>query len=320
MGIVYDFGIGGYDISFDVTALAIGQSISVGSKIAVTKADAEDPGTAKSSVAAGRDNNGYYFQVADKNGSIVERYYDPLLDNLGIIRIVFHNEFVTTYVDHKWVHTFGFANVYHPEDPEVSMYASDDIEVENIRLRELADWREAIFIDLESTGQNALTSVILQRPVTNISNWHGNLVFFYDPVRAEIAVDKIRNIGIDEADNNSGSSDGIVYFTNTAVVVDPEYAKRVGFVTRVYRLPDLDNGAIMATRIIQRQARQNLIRYRDMGIRFNPQLEVGDIALVNFSASGTGTPVTGKVIVEAISMSATNGECTMNINGRDANG
>lgn len=320
MGIVYDFGVGGYDISYDVFSLTAPSYVAVSSKIAVTAADAAEPATAKNSVIVGRDSTGYYLSVQDKDKVELERYYDELMSALGTVRIVFHNEFVTVYVDHRWIHTFAYPKVYHPEEPEVSMYASGAIEIENIRLRELADWREAIFIDLETTGQNALSSVILQRPVTNVSNWRGNLVFFYNPQRTEVAVDKIREIGIDEADNNAGSSDGIVYFTNTAVVVDPEFAKRMGFVTRVYRLPDLDNGAIMATKIIQRQARQDLIRFRDFGIRFNPKVEIGDIAVINFNASGTGTDVTGKAIVEAMSFSIADGECSMSINGRDANG
>jgi len=315
---IYDFGVGGYDIVFTAPDLSNGEWIAVSSRAGVTAADAAAPASAKTYVVIGRTGDKYFISVHDSSDGQVDRYTSSDLSHLGEVRIVFHNEFITVYVQDYWIHTFWFDDIYHPEEQDIKMSCSGSIAVTNIRLKELSDWREAIFVDMETNSQNAISSVILQRPIEIRSASGGEMVFVYDPDRDTQIIHFVRSLDIEQAESSQGCSDAIVYFTNVAVVVDDAYAEQVGFVTRMYRFPDLDNGAIRAATIQQRIARQSRKSYRSLS-RFHPKVEVGDIVSIAFPASGSYLPVEANLIVDSINFSIESGAQSMTIQGRDAN-
>lgn len=312
---IYDFGVGGFDLVFTMPDLSSGQWVEVKANIAVCEEDAEDPASAVSYIRIGNDSE-YYVTLYDSGYRVMTTSYAPHIETGGVVRIIFHNEFCTVYVDSLWLYTFSFDAVYYPEEPVVSMRASTNITVTGIRLKELSDWREAIFIDMETTSQNAIGSVVLQRPVDIRQNYLGQMVFEYDPVRSSREIKFIKEHAPEEYEPSNACSDAIVYFTNAAVVIDREFAKTHGFVTRMYRLPDLDNGAIRATRIMQKRARQSAFHHSVI-MRYNPIYEVGDIAGAVYTASSTGYDEDADIIIEQMQISFANGEAKLVISGRE---
>jgi hypothetical protein len=194
---------------------------------------------------------------------------------------------------------------------------SSTVAITNVRLKELADWREAIFIDMETTSQNALGSVVLQRPVEIYPTYLGDLRFVYDPVRSSYRLPQVRNKSYTKQDTMSSASDAIVYFTNAAVVFHENFAKNVGFVTRMYRFPDLDNGAIHAAHVQLNKAYEQRKSHR-VNSRYNPRYEIGDIATVQYTASGTRKAFDVDVIIESISeITIGPGKNSMTVQGRE---
>lgn len=312
---LYDFGVGGYDLEFYCESLDDGDSIIVSSNIAVTLADAEIPSEAVNYIVIERDQDEYYAIVKDKNETEIDRYVFELEGEcLGLIRVVFHNEFCTVYVHDTWLHTFSFIYVYHPEEIDVYLSCNPDtIEITDVRLKELADWREAIFIDLETTGQNAIGSVILQRPLEIFPSSDGKLRFFYNVERDEVEVDFVHKYFRGESDNQASSSDAIVYFTRTGIVNDRICAQETGFITRLIRLPDLDNGAIPAAKKIQQMAREDGSKRR-LSARLDARIEPGDIVTINKVANTT--LVDDSIVVESIGITVSDRDSSMEISGR----
>jgi hypothetical protein len=313
---IYDFGVGGYDIEFDVASISVGQEIIVCSGVGIN-ADSDDPDTAKSFIVIGRDSTGYYLEARDKDGDSIEEF-ESEMSNLGRIRVLFHNAFCTVYFDYNWVYTFYFYDVYHPEEPEVGLKTvGGSITVYNIRLKELADWREAIYVNMETSTQNAISTAILQRPVDMYPNWQGQLVFEYDPTRESDEVFIVKSHSVVETNHSKASSDGIVESVYSGVVMDLALAETDGFVTRMYSLPDLDNGFIRAASIIQTRARRSQYGHR-VACRINVQFEIGDIAEIDEAVSGTGTSVIGNFVIENITLAISEGRQEMTLSGRDS--
>jgi hypothetical protein len=312
---IYDFGVGGFDLLFSLAELTEGQKVYIYSRIGITQNDCALPDTAESSVVIGLSGAYYEFYLRDKFSNVVEKYR-AAPPNLGRIRVVWHNEFCTIYVDDYWIHTFACEKAYIPENPEVSLKASDAITLTDIRLKELSDWREAIFIDLETTSVNALQSVVLQRPINIYPDWSGALVFEYSKVRDSVSLDHIYRHRKVRTDNPQACSDALAYFTWTAVVTDRTFAEKYGFVTRVYRFPDIDNGAITAARMQQDRSRQSMLQH-SIDCRANPVVSIGDRVIVDYNVSGTGTPRQAQVIVEAINLVYNDSEQMMGVTGRD---
>lgn len=312
--IAYDFGVGGYNLSFVMPELASGQWVGVKSNIGVTYDDIASPATSINTIRVGKDASGNYISILDRDNNLVERYTG--FPNFGKVRIIFHNEFVTVYVDDAWIHTFGFGYIYHPEAPTIDLLASGNITITNIRLQELADWREAIFVDMETDSMNAISSVILQRPVDIRSSFDGALVFEYDPPRSTVTITDAKEHQYALTDSRQGCSDAITYFTKVAVTVDPKYAEQFGFVTRMYRFPDLDNGAIAASKIQQRRSREGSYLH-SVRTRIRPELEVGDILRLQVTPDGGGAAIDKSFIVERITLQVGDGINATTIDGRE---
>jgi len=314
----YDFGTGGYDIEFRRDTLSNGQELIVCAKIGITEDDVADPDTAKCFIVIGKDSNSYYFVARDKNGDDVDEF-ESQLSALGLIRVVFHNEFCTIYVDHYWIYTFGFDDIYHNVDPEVGLKTTGGgITVYDLRKKELSDWREAVYVELEISSQNAIRTAILQRPVDIYPNWEGRLVCEYNPNRNSDSVYFVKKHSEKRGDNSQACSDAVIQSTYAAVVTDVQYAMTDGFVTRMYRLPDLDSGYVQAAQIMQDRARRSN-KEHSVQCRINIHFEIGDIANVSATVSGTGRSLSESFVIENMSLSISEAKQQMSLSGRDAN-
>jgi len=170
---------------------------------------------------------------------------------------------------------------------------------------------------MESSAQNAISSVIQQRPVEIINKYDGSIRFQYSPqTRDDVDIKFIHSYSGGAEDSSSVASDAIVYFYDMAVLADEQAAADVGFVTRMYRLPDLESGAIKAARVMQQRARENLHRHA-VQCRFNLALELGDIANIVYIRAGSLTEIEEYCIVEAIRFSIRDGQATMDFEGRN---
>jgi hypothetical protein len=159
--------------------------------------------------------------------------------------------------------------------------------------------------------------VIQQRPVEVFPRSGRAVAFSYNVLdRDEIIADWVNNYTSTIEDNSQMSSDGLVYYRDVGVSMHADTAREVGLITRLYRLSELDNGAVEATRIYQDKAleRRHKGQYRG---RLDPQIEPGDRAVVDYVLTGTGTHVTKNIIVENVSISLQDGLYSMIIDGRE---
>jgi hypothetical protein len=106
-----------------------------------------------------------------------------------------------------------------------------------------------------------------------------------------------------------------VYYSDVNVLSSIQTAKEMGFITRIYRLAELDHGAIKAAEIMQKKARQNTRRYKVQG-RLNLALEVDDVAVIQFLTVDTKETINDSFIVETIRLYIANGDNYMIAEGR----
>jgi hypothetical protein len=195
----------------------------------------------------------------------------------------------------------------------------DGLQLTSFRILELFDWREAVYIDLDTDGQGAIGSVIQQRPVEIVATADGSISYSYDPVRSTITQveDNIRDHTWAEVYPKDAASDAIVYYAEVRTLQDGEYAKRFGLSTKVFRMPDLWTGAVKAAKIAMRKILEQH-KMHSIVIRPDMRIEVGDILSVNYIASGTNTPWGADIIVENVTTTYSPENTAMKISGREA--
>jgi len=308
-----DYGSGGYDLEFTMPSIPDGDSIRVYSDIAI--AYSQQDGSYIGFETVGTD---LILKAATDDNTLIESYNSGSAGANEMTRVVFHNEFCTIYMDSQWVHTFAFPYVNHPEYPNVAMRTGNaGLTVTDVRLKELSDWREAIWVDIESNTINAIRTLILQRPVEIYPYHTGCLTFEYNSDRETVSLEFIKTYDIDEKYDPKACSDAIIYYSDVAVKNDNTYAAEEGFVTRMYRLPDIDNGAIRAATVMLLRNRQSM-KIHKLTARLDPEIELGDIGSVVFTSTGTATSVSESFIVESIRVHFRAGEQQMVLEGRDA--
>lgn len=242
--------------------------------------------------------------------------------------VTYYHRFIAIVVDGVWEHTFY---------PEYMKYIDDTVRVwitpsfscsMVVKKRELSDWRESIYVDLEMTSQNGISSLLQSRPVEQIGSSNGSLRFQYFPrTRPSKQVRFIKTHSIRIEESQQIASEALVYHVNVGVAVDTESIRRYGLITRVYRLPDLDSGAMKAAKVMQLQARQR-VKSHTIEMRLDPQIEVGDAIIVGTNdpsghpndvqpLPGTGTQIYESIIVESISVTISDGRFGSLIRGRN---
>ena len=314
--VTYLLGLGGYDVSFNIASIASGQEVRVFSNSAFDSADFAD---ANRRAYVGIKNNSGAYELYLRNTALAVLNFFPLTQTVsGLVRVIAHNEFVSVYVNRVWVHTWALSYVYHPENITVGIVLSTGTAtVTDTLLRELSDWRENAWIEIDSTSMNAISSIINQRPIDIWSDYRGYMKFSYTYTRPTFNLEFVHRHVIDTADS-AGSSDGILYGDAAAPVIDDSFLSDYGFVTRVYRLPDVETGPVRAINHYQELGRQRT-KLHSTETRLFASLEIGDIASNIRTLSGTGTAIDEQFIVEELSINIDAGSNRMNIKGRDAN-
>lgn len=234
------------------------------------------------------------------------------------IRVIMHDKFITVYAANRWLYTFASAYVFYVDDPEYFIYSEVAMAFEQINRVQLDDWREAIFIEPESTAFNAIGSIIQERPIEVIGRSDGSVDFFYTPdVHSEITLDGsvVRDHDV-TSEQPSVASDVVVYGTDVMAIVDEKAARDYGFSSRVLRVPSLDSGVIRAARTKLKKDRQAQTIHSVVA-RFHPAIEVDDQLNVGYTAP-VSQDVADGCIVENIRYRLEAGQNEMAIEGRSA--
>ncbi len=315
--------IGGCDIRFNVANFPVKAGLELVTNISIQPDIPETSQTfPENSLLIVRRNDGAELFIGSSKVEYTEGIFCPC-KAINQIRILFHNEFCTVYIDDSWAYTFAFACTRYPDvlSAEMAYYdgteaQSGTISISNVVIKELCDWRDAIFIDLETNTANAIQSIIQQRPIEILPRSNGAIDFFYEPnTRSQVALSNIRKHTITEDDSKSASSDGIVYFSDVAVISDEDTLEDVGFITRMIRVPELDSGALRAAKVAQKRARQSMYKHHIEG-RINLALEVDDVANTSYTPANEHQAHNHSFIVETIQIDLSNGNFTMVAEGR----
>ena len=315
--------IGGCDIRFTVPGFPVKGGVELVTNFSI-QPDLTDPIATfpENSLLIVRQIDGADIYIGSSKTAYVEGIFYPC-ETISKIRVLFHNEFCTVYIDEKWIYTFSFEYIKYPEalTAQLAFYdgteaQSGTLSISNIEIKELCDWRDAIFIDLETNAANAIQSIIQQRPVEILPRSNGAIDFFYEPnTRSQVSLSNIRRHTITEEDSKSASSDGIVYYSDVAVISDESTLEEVGFITRMIRVPELDSGALRAAKVAQKKARQSMHKHHVEG-RINLALEVDDVATTSYTPANESQARNDSFIVETIQMDLSNGNFTMVAEGR----
>lgn len=320
MSIRYDFGAGGFDVQFTIPQLTTDDYIRIKCDSSFVEGD-EDLADPSGYIELKRITDGFEIAVMNSSAGDIERMtiYDTELaisQYINTARITVHNEFVSFYFNGKWVNTFWLRKVLHKEEPTVWIIGTATIVLTEIVYPELNDWRDAIFIDLEQTGMNAIGSIILSKPIDVYSKWDGSICFSMDAISDTLEVNQyIRRVSYSNQRNPQAASDGIVYFTDVAVVIDEQYLEEYGLSTKLIRLPDLDQG-IRAAIKLQNKARKAQ-KQVETAMRFDPSLEMKDILhIATQFTSAENNNYDVSLLVDNMRIELSDATFTMTVSGR----
>jgi hypothetical protein len=316
--------IGGCDIQFNLSSFPVRTGVELFTNISI-QTDTVSPATSypENSLLIVRRNDGVDLYIGTAKDNYQEGIFHPCVA-VNKVRVLFHNEFCTVYIDDMWGYTFSFAYIKYPETLSAQMAYYDGTElqigtlaVSNVKIKELCDWRDAIYIDLETNAANAIQSIIQQRPVEIIPRSDGSIDFFYEPnTRPEVQLTNIRKHTRTQDDSKSACSDAIVYYSDVAVISDEATLEDVGFITRMIRVPELDSGALKAAKVIQKKARQSMYKHHTEG-RINLALEIDDVATSSYTPANEHQSRVSSFIVESIQLDLASDNTTMTVEGRE---
>ena len=306
----------GIDLSVQVDDLGIDENVEVVVDCAIN----DSSGSMASLKVTKTASNTYKAELIDLPSTTIEsvKFTMSSPDELPI-RAVFHDDFVTLDVGGAWVYTFAVESIAYVTSCDVYVRSNASIEFSNILLGELSDWREAVYIDLETDGNAALGSVIQERPIEVCYESNGSISYWYERTRDRITqVVEPRSHSRRRVYPRNCASDAIVYFRDVAALQNAAFASRYGFSTKVYRMPNLDVGAIRAANILMTRVLEQAIQHR-LRIRPDLRIEVGDVLDVDFTASGTQKNIAMGVIIEQVSIAyeANNANPYMDVQGRE---
>ncbi len=223
------------------------------------------------------------------------------------LHILFHNNFVSCWLNGLWIYTFAQSSLKNEDDPlndtpgiEYQPYtyiwlrrsSATNVIVTDIELSELCDVRNAVYIDLETTAISALSSIIQQRPIEIIYKSDGSIAMFYEKIRdnATLSV-PVRQVTHRKMYPEESGSDATIYGYDISYIRGPKkYREFYGLSHRVMRLPDLENGEARAARHLLERAMQRSEMYE---ITCLPHLHIEpqDRLILNVNIPGTGTQI-----------------------------
>ena len=233
------------------------------------------------------------------------------------VRFYINKQNLSIYFAGKWVYSYTLEYVNYINDPinaSLSVHGGT-LDLVNITRTELNDYRDAIFFDYESTADNGIQSIIQERPIQIYPDPGRTLTFTYGVIRGDLDSHYVSEYKTSVVPSNNLSSDGLIYYVNVGVNTSAETAKQVGLITKLYRLSNLNDGAIKATQILQKLAleRRYPVYIKE---RFDPRVIIGDRVTVDLIASGTLTPITDQAIIEGIRIMLNDGQYSFEMDGR----
>jgi hypothetical protein len=247
--------------------------------------------------------------VTDGDNAILASCHLPitirqLYSGLIYPRIVFQNNCINVYVNERWATTFYCNQISYGTQNTVwfQNYGAIPVSLSRVYLLDLSDWREAIYIDLETDGLSALSSIIQERPIDMFCRSDGAIDFVYEPART-IFDYSLDPLSVEKADSYpiDAGSDLITYGMVAFSMQSYEYAMKFGFSTKVMRVPNLETGAARAVRKLSRMAVERST-ITTLTMRPDIRLELGDKLRFQTTVSGTGTHFHEMFIVEEISV------------------
>lgn len=311
-----DFERGGFDLYFTIPALTEGHSVRVEARGAIYDSRDTDEASPSGYVQIKRTSNVYVFSTLTTDLYYIEQY-GTSLSGAGRVRVCAHNKFISIYFDNAWVHTFALDYAFWPLSLDLYMTGSTGITVTDVLRRELSDWQDTVWIDVDMSSYNAFRSVLGRRPVEVWSDYMGKLHFVYTPTRDTVTIDTalVNSYDITVGEDQQAGSDAMVVSADTAVLHDLTYLQNYGFVTRLFRLPEQNNGAPRAVTKWLLTSRQRQTGMYSVDMRYRPEIEPVDI----LSMSGPGNPGESRsesIIIEDMQIRLANGKATMKIKGR----
>ena len=311
--------VDGFDVRFSVPGIEVGEDVEVLADVVASPQTGEDD---QLSLRVSRTGSSTY------TAELVSWPSETVLDKQAIdltsadrldIRVVFHDDFATLDIGNCWMATFGHEGFTYNQACSLFLRTSAALIFSNVRAVELSDWREAIYIDLETDCKAAIASVIQERPVETCHRSDGSIAYWYTLTRERIVqtVEPRRHSSRQIYPRNC-SSDGIIYYSEVSSIQNTSFASRYGFSTKVYRFPSLTVGAIRAARVAMDRALEQSTQHV-LTIRPDVRIEVGDVLDVDYTASGTEVRHEFSTIVEGVSLSysASDSNPVMTVTGRE---
>lgn len=262
------------------------------------------------------ENNGNFIEVTTRlDGTPVHKSdYEIGAAASYNIWIFIYGQAITVYCNDKWIYTYVMSYTKYVAYKAVCTLVSGTT-LTDIRIEEIPDWRDAVYVDYEATGDNALQSIYQQRPVWMFPTPDRAISFTYHTTKDQVPAHHIWQYNDRQVNGSDISSDGLVYYYDVGVSTYALAAKEVGLVTRLYRLSELDIGGIEAARTIQEIALEHRNPVNSV-MRIDPRLEISDRLIFSLVVSGTGTVITDDVIVEDISITIQDGAYNQRVSGR----
>jgi hypothetical protein len=232
------------------------------------------------------------------------------------IRIFIYDQYISGYCNGCCVYSYAVGAATYLATVTASLSVTvGTLVLGNICRSELADQREAVYVDYEANTESAIQSVIQQRPIEINAGVDRNLEFTYSAVKDTVLAHHIKQYADTLEDNLQLSSDGIIQGEDVALAIDAATAEEVGLITRLYRLSELSSGAIEAARKYQITALQKR-HEKTVDARLDPRLEARDILAVDLIATSTLRHIEDNIIVEGIQIRLEDGAYRMSVSGR----
>lgn len=309
---------GGFHVTMDLPAVEDGKWIGIRSDVAVDL-DANDTGSV---IGFYRDGSDLFVQLMRYPGYTVVRKIDLDVDATlaHTVEVLYHEQFITIYVDAKWGATFYVdAPAYSTEN---TIYLLSDptysgsVNVSNVIKEELYAWREGIYVEMETSGLAAISAALQGRPVIVSVNASGDIEFTYGETRDTLNTAKPRTTAVIDGESPQAASDAIVYSSEVYAIPNDQYDSDVGWQTRVFRMFELGADARYAAQIanriaIEQQVEHSIVIRPDIRIQLNDEVTYSDTI-----ASHALESVGGTFIVESINGQIADGLASMKVAGR----
>jgi len=219
-------------------------------------------------------------------------------------RVLFYGNNVSLYQNHRWVATVAFDGLIYTQTNyvDIKAYSASSINLENVRVKDLGDWREAVYIDLKTDGNAAIGSIVQERPIEMVSQADGSMSFYYEYPRSTVTAE-IPPLTHEffYQDPVEAGSDAIIYGAGDVQTIQYRaFAKTKGLATRLIRIPNLDVGALEAAqRMLDRlyESRENHM----LTMRPNLEVQVADKLEFSYAVPDMDS-YTKTIIVEGISL------------------